>query len=176
VLIATGAPIVGNVVSVTVTNCVAVTVLPDPSTTVHVTVVFPNGNATGASLVTLAIEQLSLVTGLPKTTPVAVHPVLVVVLIARGATIVGKELSTTVTTCVAVDVLPDPSTTVHVTVVFPNGNELGALFVTLATEQLSLVTGVPKFVFTAKHPLLVDIVSAAGAVIAGVIISVTVTF
>ena len=33
--------IVGFVVSVTVTNCVAVAVFPAPSFTVHVTVVFP---------------------------------------------------------------------------------------------------------------------------------------
>jgi len=53
-------------------------------------------------------------------------------------------LSSTVTTCVAVDTLPDPSTTVHVTVVAPIGKDAGASLVTLTTEQLSLVTGVPN--------------------------------
>ena len=81
---------VGKVISLTVIICVAVATLPEASTTVHVTVVAPNGNATGASLVTLTTEQLSVVTGLPNTNPVAVHSVFVVVLIAIGATIVGN--------------------------------------------------------------------------------------
>ena len=72
--------------------------LPEASTTVQVTVVVPNGNAAGASFVTLATEQLSVVTALPSTNPVLVQSVLVVVLIAIGATIVGNSLSSTVTT------------------------------------------------------------------------------
>ena len=90
--------IVGKVASLTVTNCVAVAVFPEPSTTVHVTVVTPNGKAAGASFVTLTTEQLSVVTAFPNTKPVVVQPVLVVVLIAIGATIVGNSLSSTVTT------------------------------------------------------------------------------
>jgi len=39
-------------------------------------------------------------------------------------------------------VLPLPSVTVHVTVVLPNGNNPGALFVTDTTPQLSLVAGI----------------------------------
>ena len=53
-------------------------------------------------------------------------------------------MSFTVTVCVAVAVLPEPSVTVHVTVVVPNGNVAGALFVTLATEQLSDVIAEPN--------------------------------
>ena len=89
---------VGACVSVTVTTCVAVAVLPEPSTTVQVTVVVPNGNAAGALLVTLATEQLSVVIALPSTNPVLVQSVLVVVLIAIGATIVGNCVSITVIT------------------------------------------------------------------------------
>src|SRR5207253_8396727 len=47
-----------------------------------------------------------------------------------GALSVGAVWSTTVTTCVAVAVLPDVSVTFHVTVVAPSGNEDGALLVT----------------------------------------------
>ena len=65
---------VGTILSVTVTVCVAVAVLLLPSVTVQVTVVFPKGNAVGASLVTLATVQLSAVVGVPKLTPVAVQP------------------------------------------------------------------------------------------------------
>ena len=109
----------------------------------------PNGNAAGASLLTLTTEQLSVVTAFPNTKPVLVQSVFVVVLIAIGATIVGNSLSSTVTTWVAVAVLPEPSTTVHVTVVLPIENEAGASLLTLTTEQLSDVTGVPKTTFIA---------------------------
>ena len=69
-------------------------------------------------MVTEATEQLSAVVGTVNTTPVAVHPVLVV---AETGTVlmVGLTVSVTVTTWVAVAVFPLPSVTVQVTVVFP---------------------------------------------------------
>ncbi len=114
-----GAVIVGLTLSVTVTTWVAVAVLPLPSVTVHVTVVFPKGNADGASLDVPATEQLSAVTGVPKFTPVAVQPVLVVALTAAGAVMVGFWVSVTITDWLHVAVLPPPSVTVHITVVVP---------------------------------------------------------
>ena len=174
-LIATGAVIVGNTDSLTVTICVAVDVFPLPSVTVHVTVVAPSKKADGALLVTLATEQLSEVTGVPKTTPVAEQPKLAIIVIAVGATIVGFVISVTVTICVAVAVFPLLSVTVHVTVVVPNKNVVGALLVTLATAQLSEVTGVPKVTLNATHPLLAYTETFAGAVIVGLTVSVTVT-
>jgi hypothetical protein len=48
-----------------------VAVFPDPSVTVHVTVVVPNGKVAGALLVTAATVQLSAVVGTPSETPVA---------------------------------------------------------------------------------------------------------
>jgi len=152
-----------------------VAVLPDPSVTVQVTVVLPNGNADGALLVTDATKQLSAVVGVPNETPVAVQPVLVVAEIAVGAVMVGFTLSLTVTTCVAVAVLPDPSVTVQVTVVLPNGNADGALLVTEATEQLSFVVGVPNEIPVAVHAVLVVVETADGAVMVGFTLSVTVT-
>ena len=86
-------------------------------------------------------------------------------------------MSTTVTTCVAVAVFPDPSVTVHVTVVDPNGYTDGALLVTLATEQLSAVVGVPNVTFDAAvvhTPLSAFTVTAIGAVIVGFWLSRTV--
>jgi hypothetical protein len=59
--------------------------------------VIPKGKAAGALLVTVATEQLSAVTGVPKTTLVDVHPTLVVPVLADGAVIVGLILSKTVT-------------------------------------------------------------------------------
>ena len=50
--------------------------MPAPSVIVHITEVFPRGKAEGALLVIDAMLQLSAVIGVPKSTPVAVHPVL----------------------------------------------------------------------------------------------------
>ena len=172
---AAGAVIVGFTLSVTVTNWVAVAVLPDPSVTVQVTVVVPNGNAAGALLVTEATEQLSLVVGVPNETPVAVQPEFVVTFLAAGAVMVGFTLSVTVTVWEAVAVLPLPSVTVQVTVVVPNGNTVGALLVTEATEQLSDVVGVPNETPEAVQPELVFAETDAGAVMVGFTLSVTVT-
>jgi hypothetical protein len=170
-----GAVIVGKVVSLTVTVCVAVLMFPLPSVTVQVTVVIPNGKAVGALLVVEATEQLSAVTGVPKTTPVAVQPTLVFTETFAGAVIVGKVVSVTVTVCVAVLMFPLPSVTVQITVVIPNGKAVGALLVVEATEQLSAVTGVPKTTLVAVQPTLVFTETFAGAVIVGKVVSVTVT-
>jgi hypothetical protein len=166
--------IVGFVLSTTVTVCVAVAVLPAASATVQVTVVVPSGNAVGALFVTVATAQLSELTGVPRFTPVAVHAVLVPVVIAAGAVIVGLILSKTVTVCVAVAVLPAASVTVQVTVVLPTGKAAGALFTTLATVQLSAVIGVPIEIPVAVHPVFVLTVTLAGAVIVGSTVSTTV--
>jgi hypothetical protein len=68
----------------------------------------------------------------------------------------GAGIGVTITICVAVPVLPLPSVTVQVTVVFPAGNVAGALLVTLATEQLSAVAGVPKLTPVPEHVLIVS--------------------
>ena len=176
-LTAADAVIVGFWLSVTVTICVAVAVLFDLSVTVQVTVVLPSGNVAGALLVTLATEQLSAVVAVPRATPDAVHiPASELTLTAAGAVIVGFWLSVTVTICVAVAVLFDPSVTVQVTVVLPSGNVAGALLVTLATEQLSAVVGVPRATPDAvQMPASELTLTAAGAVIVGFWLSVTVT-
>ena len=70
----------------------------------------------------------------------------------------------------AVAVLPLASLAVQVTVVVPVGKVAGALFVTVASAQLSAVVGVPKLIGLPKQA-----VKAGGAVIVGMILSVTVT-
>jgi hypothetical protein len=77
--------------SFTVTVCVAVALRPFTSVTVQVTVVTPTGKVEGESLVTVATEQLSDVTGVPSTTLVAEHdPGLVLVVTLAGGVIVGS--------------------------------------------------------------------------------------
>jgi hypothetical protein len=124
---------------------------------------------------TVTVEQLSLAVGVPKVTPVAVHPEFVKAVTVAGAIIVGFVLSTTVTNCVVVEEFPEASVTVQVTVVLPSVNTEGALFVTEATEQLSAVVGTPKLTLNAEHVPLAFTVTAAGAVIVGVMLSNTVT-
>jgi hypothetical protein len=161
-------PIFG--IALTVTVCVAVAVFPLPSVTVHVIVVLPIGKILGALLFTLTTVQLSAVLGIPNTIAEPLHTDTF-----AGAAIVGLVLSTTVTICVAVAVFPLPSVTVHVTVVFPIGKELGALLLTLATEQLSAVDGEPKFTLIASHKVFVPTFTFAGAIIVGLITSEPVT-
>jgi hypothetical protein len=171
-----GAVIVGLVLSATITICVVVAVLPLPSVTVQITVVFPIGKVLGALLLTLTTEQLSAVDGEPKFTLVASHKVFVPIETSAGAVMVGFITSelVTVTVWVAVAVLPLPSVTVQVTTVVPIGNTAGALLLTLATEQLSAVTGVPKLTLEAVHEVATTF-TFAGAVIVGLMLSVTVT-
>ena len=170
-----GAVIVGFVLSFTVTVWVAVAVFPDPSVTVHVTVVVPNGKVAGALFVTLATVQLSAVVAVPKVTVVATQLLSADAVTFAGAVIVGFVLSITVIVWVAVVLFPAASVAVQVTVVFPNGKLAGALFVTLAKVQLSVATGVPKFAIVAVHALPADTVMFAGATKLGFALSTTVT-
>ena len=70
---------------------------------------------------TLATLQLSDVADVPKLTPVAVQPLFVVAVTFDGHVIIGATLSVTVTVCEQVAVWPEPSVTVQITVVTPNG-------------------------------------------------------
>jgi len=73
-----------------------VDVFPEPSVTVQTTLVTPNGNAKGALLVIEATLQLSDVTGSPKTTPIAVQALFVVIATFVGHVIFGEIVSKTV--------------------------------------------------------------------------------
>ena len=72
-------------------------------------------------------------------------------------------------------ILPEPSVTVHITLVFPKGNAIGALFVTEEIMQLSEVMGVPKEIPVALQALLVAVIIVGGHVIVGFILSLIVT-
>src|ERR1041384_1388429 len=70
------------------------------------------------------------------------------------------------------------SVTVQVTVVLPTGKELGASLTTVATPQLSAVTGVPSVMLASARlqaPASLARLSAAGAVIVGFSVSLIVT-
>ncbi len=99
----------------------AVPTFPDPSIADHVTVVVPTGNVAGALFVTEVTVQLSIATGVPKAIPVTEHPDVITEVTLAGAVIVGSALSTTVTICEAIEVLPTASVAVHVTIVEPIG-------------------------------------------------------
>ena len=72
--------------------------MPLPSVTVQVTVVLPRGNVAGASLAAVAHVQLSVITAVPRFTPVALHdPASVFTLTVAGQVIVGSSSSVIVT-------------------------------------------------------------------------------
>src|SRR5918993_1156378 len=133
-----------------------------------------------------APEQLSAVVAVPSVASrlltVTLHdvaPAPVWSVTGAGAVTEGFSLSTTVTVCVAVAMLPAASVTFHVTVVVPRGNEAGASFVTASggNGQLSPVVGVPRLTFVAtQEPASVPTsVRFAGGVIVGTVLSTTVT-
>ena len=108
--------------STTVTVCVAVAILPEESSTVQVTVVTPIWKVSGALFVTEATLQSSFVISVPKSTAEAVHnPGSTPTIGLESIRIVGSVLSLKKTFWVAVDMFPDESLTVHVTIVFPAG-------------------------------------------------------
>jgi hypothetical protein len=84
--------------------------------------------------------------------------------------IVGACTSLIVTDCVALAVFPAASVAVHVTVVTPFGNCVGALFEYVTPGQLSETVGVPSGVFDKAllhWPASVPNVTGPGAVRTG---------
>src|SRR5260221_14787808 len=77
--------------------------------------------------------------------------------------------------CWQVAVFPLLSIAVQVTTLVPSRKAGGALLVTLATPQLSAVTGVPSDTFVALQPELAVTIRLVGQVIAGVVWSRTTT-
>src|ERR1041385_4583597 len=152
-------------------------VLPLASRTVQVTELVPTGKLAGASLVTLVTPQLSAVTGADKFTLVAAQrPAEALTVTVAGQVIVGGCASLTITDWTHVAVLPLASRTVQVTELVPIGKFAGALFVTLATPQLSAVTGTLRFTLVAAHnPADALTVTVAGQVIVGGCASGTIT-
>jgi hypothetical protein len=124
----------------------------------------------------LLTVQLSLTIGVPSDTPVAPQAALAVTTTSAAGTIDGPELSTTLIVWFNVAVLPAPSVTVQVMEEKPNGKSEGPLFTTLATLQLSFVI-TPKSIEEASAPQTDPAltVTTGGAVIVGLVVSITVT-
>ncbi len=81
------------------------------------------GNGSEALLLTVSTAQLSLVTGRPKSTPLAVHSsASAATLTITGQVISGSSLSITVTSKLSVVMLPAASLTSKTLVVVPTGN------------------------------------------------------
>src|SRR6185369_8796567 len=116
---AAGAVTTGGVLSVTVTICVSVAVLPERSVAVYVTAMLPTGKIFPAGTpvrMTVTPAQLSFATAEPScasvtNVPQLVAPGPVLTLTSAGAVMVGgiAGLSVTVTSCVPVEVLPAAS-------------------------------------------------------------------
>src|SRR5258708_2297873 len=87
----------------------------------------------------------------------------------------GLVVSRTTTRCVQVLELPLVSVTVQVTRLVPAAKSDGALLVTEATAQLSLVTGAPRATLVAPQPALAETVTSAGQVMVGDSVSLMVT-
>ncbi len=127
-----GQVIAGNSVSFTVTSCSQVFILPLMSVMVHVTMVSPDIYGSTASFSTLNTPQLSLLTGVPSSTMLAVQmPSSVETTTLSGQAIKGSSSSVTVTSCSQVFSLPFTSVTSQVTVLAPNAKVSGASFTTL---------------------------------------------
>ena len=148
---AAGAVTTGMVLSITVTVCVAVDVLPPLSVAVHTTVVTPTGKVLPDGLLLTVTEQLSLADAVPSVASLTtvshdVAPGPVYAVTSAGAVIVGLTPSMTVMVWTALAELPAPSVAVNVRVMIlglaadPAPLEV-SVTVTTGTPQLS--TGGP---------------------------------
>ena len=122
-VILAGHTTVGFCVSTTVTVCVAVLVLPDPSVAIYVTTVLPIGYVVSPLLTTVTPGQLSLSVAVPNTTPVATQLFAFTFTVTfEGATTVGFCVSNTVTVKLHTDESLKPRFDTNVLVVVPTGN------------------------------------------------------
>ena len=112
------------------TNCVSDTEFPALSVAVQVTIVSPKGKTSGASLVTDDIPDISSTVDSPKSS-IMVSTAVASISISFGINKIGFDVSTMETTCLLVDMLPDSSVAVQVTIVSPNGITSGASLVML---------------------------------------------
>src|SRR6266436_4843686 len=172
-----GQVIEGGWLSVTITSCEQVVVLPCESVAVQITVLVPTGNIAGVLLVTVTAPQLSETVGVLSVTLVAPHsPGEATTVTRAGQVIEGGWLSVTITSCGQVAVLPCESVAVQITVLVPTGNIAGALLVTVTAPQLSETVGVLSVTLVAPHsPGEATTVTRAGQVIEGGWLSVTIT-
>src|SRR5260370_25494612 len=133
----------GGCLSVTITSCGQVAVLPCESVAVQITVLVPTGNNVGALLVTLTAPQLSDTVGVLSVTLVAPHrPGEAMTVTSAGHVTEGGWLSVTIFCCSQAAASAFYSVALHIAVPVPTGNIAGALLVTVTAPQLSEIAGV----------------------------------
>src|SRR6185369_3381270 len=175
VTISAGQVMVGIVGWLTTTSCWQMAMFPLLSVTVQVTRLVPAGKMAGALFVTDATpEQLSVVTGVPSATLVALHPELADTTTLGGQVMAGGVRSRTTTSCWQLAEFPPTSVAVQVTIFVPSGKLAGALLVTV-TAQLSVVMGTPSATLVALQPELAATTRFEGQVIVGGVRSRTTT-
>ena len=122
-----GPVIVGAVVSTTVTNCVSDIEFPEVSVAVHVTIVSPSGNTSGASFITndisTASETLTPISSIKFSVEFTAS-----IFISDGATTSGAIVSITLTSCTLDTTFSKLSDAIHVTTVSPSEKVSGASF------------------------------------------------
>ena len=169
----------GASTSVTVTVKVEDELLPEASVAVQVTVLTPMAKSLPEAGVqtTVTPGQLSLAAGAVKETVAVALPASVLTLMSAFLPMTGASVSFTVTVKVEVEVLPEASVAVEVTVVTPIGKVLpeAGLDTTLTPGQLSDAAGAAK-VTTAPHtPASLETATGARVWIVGASTSTTVT-
>ena len=110
---------------------------PDESVAVQVTIVSPNWNSSGASLVISGlVSTWSNADAWPTSTTIPDESIISSVMLS-GPVITGWVVSSMVIVCVSDTELPEVSVAVHVTIVSPRGNVSGELF---STDLISTVS------------------------------------
>ena len=115
----------------------------------------------------------SLKIGLPNVTIFESADIASIV-IEAGAVMLGAVVSTIVTVCVALAVLPDMSTTFHSIVVSPSGKNLGGWSVTDAIPIMSYPVASPNSIILPDR-LVASATISAGTKISGDVVSINVT-
>src|ERR1041385_5949575 len=169
----------GGVVSTNVMCCVQIEVPPPGSVAVQMR----SMPARPVQLVGVA-TSVNVIVGLPLQPATAVAAPVVFVAVesphcncrSAGQRTCSVPMPVTVTVCVQLLVLPCTSTAVQSTVLVPSGNCVGALLVTLATAQLSAVTGLPRLrLLIEQEPAGALVRMLAGQAIVGSWVSRTIT-
>ena len=163
----------GEVVSTTETNCVSLAVFSEESDTVHVIIVSPSGKNSGASFEIEIISPLSVAPASPNS--ISLLSILVAsITISSGVCKIGAVLSTTITFCSVVDVLPIMSAAVHVIIVSPSGKNSGASLVIDITPKISYAVGDSKSTIFSYGTIASTIISETGDMV-GDVVSTTLT-
>src|SRR5579872_1294744 len=165
-----GGVIFGGVVSTTLTNWVALDVLPETSFAIHNIVVLPNENVFDALFV-IVTGSISVAVALPSDIVLLLRDVASNVTFGGGV-IFGGVVSTTLTNWVALDVLPETSFAIHNIVVLPNENVFDALFV-IVTGSISVTVALPNGTALLLSDVASKVTLAGGVIFGGVVLTIS---